>query len=382
MNLPARRFYASVKSKIEKDSDLPNFFTYYLTIELGNLAATVSEVRKCYEDCDLHAPSWLASHFSAGLRSKPRRFVKKDRGYRLEGKLRERISALIGSEAAFTEFASDKDDELAGIEYNGIAGGSKDCEEAIVMLLQLGGHVVRARILTHDSNHCILLTDDVGDPVAIKSGFSSGYGGEGPRTFSYVLQLLRSHDVEIEEYDVDKSVIERVDNSSLTVSELKRLDKSRPVRPTRWLSYVSGEDQERALKGTLWRQFPPIIPFAIIDSRVMDLALSFWKDPDDKLLKGYRRLEDLIRARTGIDEHGTKLLSQAFTGNKPKLSWTHIDESEKIGRANLFTGAYMAHRNRRAHRELKSYRDAQLTEFLLLNHLYRLELEALPADNS
>jgi hypothetical protein len=108
----------------------------------------------------------------------------------------------------------------------------------------------------------------------------------------------------------------------------------------------------------------------------MDLAISFWKDPDDRLLKGYRRLEDMIRERIQTHEHGTKLLSEAFVGNNPKLTWKNIDDAEKIGRGNLFTAAFMAHRNPRAHRVLKTYRDAQLSEFLLLNHLYRLESES------
>jgi hypothetical protein len=125
-----------------------------------------------------------------------------------------------------------------------------------------------------------------------------------------------------------------------------------------------------------------VIPFAIIDARIIDLAISFWKDPDDKLLKGYRRLEDAIRKRTSLDEHGTKLFSQTFAGNNPKLTWDHIDDGERAGRANLFTGAYMAHRNPRAHRELESDRDGQLAEFLLLNHLFRLEKEAHSADLS
>jgi len=33
----------------------------------------------------------------------------------------------------------------------------------------------------------------------------------------------------------------------------------------------------------------------------------------------------------------------------------------------------MAYRNPRAHREVEGYRTDQLAEFLLLNHLYRLE---------
>jgi hypothetical protein len=105
------------------------------------------------------------------------------------------------------------------------------------------------------------------------------------------------------------------------------------------------------------------MPFAIIDSRIADLAISFWNDLDDRLLKAYRRLEDIVRKRAGVQEHGTKLFSQAFIGNNAKLTWQNIDETEKVGRGTLFTAAYMAHRNPRAHRELKSYQDAQLSEF-------------------
>ncbi|MGA8616642.1 MAG: TIGR02391 family protein [Xanthobacteraceae bacterium] len=339
-------------------------------------AATVSAVKKCYEECDLHSPSWLASHFSNGLKSKPKRFVKRNGGYRLENKLRQQIAASLDDEKPTTKIIAQRDDKPAGIRYAGIAGGSKDCQDAVEMLLQYGTQIQFARILTRKNKHCILLTDEVGDPIAIKSGFASGYGGQGPRTFSYVLQLLDSHGAEIEEYDVDESTMERLDNSALTLADLKSLDKCEPVRPIRWHSYVDEADYERGRDGTLWRDFPPVIPFAAIDNRIMDLAISFWVDPDDRLLKGYRRLEDLVRDRTQRQEHGSKLFSQVFLGGSPKLTWQNVDETEHIGRANLFTGAYMAHRNPRAHRELKTYQDAQLSEFLLLNHLFRLERES------
>jgi hypothetical protein len=29
---------------------------------------------------------------------------------------------------------------------------------------------------------------------------------------------------------------------------------------------------------------PLVVPLAVIDSRIMDLALSFWRGPDEKLL--------------------------------------------------------------------------------------------------
>jgi hypothetical protein len=57
------------------------------------------------------------------------------------------------------------------------------------------------------------------------------------------------------------------------------------------------------------------------------------------------------------------------------LTWPVNDDGEKNGRANLFTGTFMAYRNPRAHREHSS--EELLAEFLLLNQLYRLEFEAV-----
>ena len=110
-----------------------------------------------------------------------------------------------------------------------------------------------------------------------------------------------------------------------------------------------------------------------VDGRIIDLATSFWEGPDERLLIGYRRLEDIVRKRTGINEHGAKLFSQAFGGPSAKLGWKDLDGGERAGRASLFTAAFMAYRNPRAHREVEGDANDQLAEFLLLNHLYRLE---------
>jgi len=378
MLTPTLRFYEQIKSKLTKESDLPNFFVFFLTIELGQDAATVTAVRRCYEDCDLHPPSWLGSHFSNGLRSKPRRFIRTKSGYRLENGLREKIAVQVASNgrgSVGTDLSSVENESPAGIEYHGIAGGSKDCQDAVVRLLQHGDQIQNARILSAGKKHCLLLAVNVGDLVAIKSGFSSGYDGEGPQTFSYVLQLLTEHGVEIDEIEVSAPLLERLDNASLTVADLQQIDAAKPVR-SRWRNYVDQRDLEKGRSRTLWQEFPYVIPFAVIDDRIVDLAISFWEAPDDRLLKGYRRLEDLIRKRTGLTEHGAKLFSQAFISKDAKLTWPNIDEGEKTGRANLFTAAFMAHRNPRAHRELQAQQDSQLSEFLLLNHLYRLEREA------
>lgn len=59
------------------------------------------------------------------------------------------------------------------------------------------------------------------------------------------------------------------------------------------------------------------------------------------------------------------------------VTWACNESSERKGRANLFKGAVMAHRNPLAHRELKTNAVDALSEFLLLNHLYKLEADAI-----
>ena len=264
----------------------------------------------------------------------------------------------------------------AGIEYLGIAGSSQDCQEAVIRRVQYGERIYQARILSSAGTHCLLLANGIGDQAAVKSGFASGYGGEGPAALSYALQLLEAHGVELEEVKVSADLIERLDDSALTVDDVERINTARPVRPRRWHEYILDDDRYSDKRGRLWREFRPVVPYAIIDDRLIDLVLAFWDDPDAKLVTGYRRLEDVVRERTGLTGHGSQLLSAAFLGEKSALCWDGLSENEQRGRGNLFTGAFMAHRNPRAHQELKADPEAQLRELLLLNHLYVLEREA------
>lgn len=96
MNSSARRFYNRAKSVLGKETDLPDFFAYHLTAEMAEPSAKVKAVRDCYESCDMAPPTWLASHFSKGLK-KPRRYIKLNGGYRLENRRREEIASLLGA---------------------------------------------------------------------------------------------------------------------------------------------------------------------------------------------------------------------------------------------------------------------------------------------
>jgi len=267
-------------------------------------------------------------------------------------------------------------DRPAGIEYHGIAGASDDCEGAVLRLLTSGGNLARALILTSGRDHAFLLFNTVGDSIAIKSGFASGYGGAGPTALSRVVEFLNGHGVEIDEVEITEGVLERLDDSALTLADVDAIEQGKRVRPGRWGNdYIRAHERDTGHDKTLWRTLPSVMPYALLDPRLVELALDFDTDPDGRLNRGYRRLEDLVRERTGLKHHGAKLFSAAFEGDTPPLVWDVPDASEATGRALLFKGVYMAYRNPRAHRELTQ--GQHLAEFLLLNQLFKLEADAV-----
>lgn len=262
---------------------------------------------------------------------------------------------------------------LAGIEYAGSPGITAYCINAVLRYIQFGDDITSAKILTRDGSHCLLLNTNFDSLVAIKSGFGSGYTGEGSRGFSYILSLLHFYRIDIEELEVDEALFNRVDDSALLREDIDWIDDAIPVRPSRWSDYIFQRDWDRDQDGRIWNRFPCAIPLAVVDNRISDLARNFWNDPDAALLTGYRRLEDAFRRRVDTDTHGTRLFSELFLREDSPLAWHGIDASEQKARANLFTSVFGAHRNPRAHRQSNRSAEECLEEFVLLNHLYRLE---------
>ena len=266
--------------------------------------------------------------------------------------------------------------KLADIQYVGSGGITECCQDAVTRLLQHGDEIVSARILTYANVHGLWLTTSVGEVIAVKAGFANGYPGEGPRRFSYVVEVLNLHGVRVSEGAVTRGVINRLNASSLTESDVKAIESCKSVRGD-WSVYIEDRHFARRLDQTLWADFPVVIPFAVIDPRLADLAVDFWDAPNDRLLTAYKRLEDVVRKRTGIKVHGSKLFSQAFLGESAKLNWPGKDDSEQSSRGQLFTASFGAFRNPRAHRERRETDVELLSELLVVNQLFRLEREAM-----
>jgi len=263
------------------------------------------------------------------------------------------------------------------VQYLGRLGITRSCIEAVARLLQCGEQINMARLLTSGEIHAFLIQNQQGELFAVKGGFRSGYYGEGPKGLAVVLHLLDRHNIEVEEFEVKSKLIDRLNSASLSRSDLEKLVLASPVRPLRWHEYIYQQAEGGRLNDDLSRYYPLELPFGVIDARIFDLALRFEGDPDGAVVGAYRRLEDIVRQRTGIGGFGARLFSKAFVDHGAPLGWNAPDLNESVGRGNLFKAIYTAFRNARAHRELEPRRASDLREFLLINELFLLESEAV-----
>jgi len=301
--------------------------------------------------------------------------------------------------------------EYSGIQYMGCTGSSASCKRAVMEVIQFGRKIHEARLLTHGREHCFLLKVDCEVYCLIRAGFSSGYRGEGPSALAYVLRLLDAHEILILEVIIEKDLFERANNALLTYDEVKAIEEMKHVKPaSKWYDYIydmkeetpsasweeviseidfsekkETRDRSDSLSITqmaeyseLWQEFPSVLPYSLIDNRIADLALDFMDSPDKCLLTGYRRLEGILRQRTGLkDQIGSNLFSKCFIEEAAILYWEGISKAECKSRGNLFKAVFSSFRNPRAHFEEPSTFNDAVSEFIVLNQLYKLEEKAI-----
>nr|WP_034426145.1 TIGR02391 family protein [Acinetobacter sp. ANC 3789] len=271
-----------------------------------------------------------------------------------------------------------KPENFYHIEYLGEKGITQRCLVSLGNLIQTNSNLTHALLLTNNQNHALIIKDIFDSYFVIRSGFASGYSGEGAKGLATALSLLEKHQIETEEILVNSKTLNKLNHSSLSDVDIDSLFRQEIIRPIRLHDYIYPFRTEVSEVYNTKRYYPLELPYSIIDDRIFDLALLFKQDPDSALLKAYKRLEDILRERTGLlKDHSTKLFSQAFQGENALLTWKVPDSAEIKGRVNLFTGTYMAFRNARAHREKDENLVHQYREFLLINELYLLEKEAI-----
>lgn len=262
----------------------------------------------------------------------------------------------------------------AQLQYAGLPGISSSCLKAVQRFIQFGDHIESATLLTHDHSHAMALVINEGETIIVKNGFSSGYAGEGPSCLAKALATLRAVNAEIDEVLISRSHMRKIDASALSRSDWNAIQCSRPIRPMRWFDYIYDAAKDRYEHSRALLLLPETMPWHAIDQRLLDLAWLHQENPDEAIIKGFRRLEDLIRARTSSKEHGTRLFAQAFVQEDSVLTWPDIDPGEVKARGQLFNNTFSAFRNPRAHKE--NAQGFGLSEFLLLNLLFKLEAQS------
>ncbi len=264
------------------------------------------------------------------------------------------------------------------IQYEGTAGITKDCVDAVFRHIYYRDDITHARILTCKHTHALMFCIGGRQVIAIKAGFSSGYPGEGPDSFSLVLSALESLQVKIDETNVPQATLDRLNSCRLNKSDYT-LVSEQELSVQSWSEYILSVHCDAISKGILFNnnRLRHVMPYHLIDPRLLEEAVGFFANPDMALINGYRRLEDIVRKRTKSSESSSRLFSNAFNLNKGPLVWKDVDEGESTGRMQLFCGAYTAFRNPRLHKELDDSLCSQLSEFLLLNLLYGLEKSAI-----
>ncbi len=270
----------------------------------------------------------------------------------------------------------------AVLPYYGSSGITRDCLLAVASLLR-ESTIEHIRVVSEPAKqgprgHGLFVTCQPEGWVVILPGFTSGYAGEGPSGLSLAIALLHYHEVEMDELVVDADQYDRLESCSLTRNDVSQLVDSRPTPGTRVFDYVLEQHRNKSEASTIWQSFDSPLPFSILDPRLMDLAKSFRKDPDSMLVTAYRRLEDLVRRRTGLkEESGARLMSSAFLGTDARLGWEDVTPGESTGRAQRFVSGYTTYRNPRAHREPRGSFRESLRELMVINELFCLEANAI-----
>lgn len=142
MTVAVNRFYNSIDGAATLgQSALAELFVYFLTVELGQESATPKQVTDCFVNCDLARPSNIGVALSAGLKTKPLKYIKSNSGYKLQRHMREVLSKKLGAETITAQTSA----TLRGLEHKVPIGVNKDFLKEAVDCFEAGAN--RATIL-------------------------------------------------------------------------------------------------------------------------------------------------------------------------------------------------------------------------------------------
>ena len=172
------------------------------------------------------------------------------------------------------------------VETVGISGNSQDCLDAIATALQFGPRVLSATLVTdskredrapHLHAHLFLLATENPDYprfVIVRSGFTSGYSGEGPSATSAAILLLDSVGIGLDSREVEKGVFERIDAGDVSYEKLRALRDDPSRRGSSPYDYVLERDLLISHQHREWERWVEVrIPRALVNPSEPDPVL-------------------------------------------------------------------------------------------------------------
>ncbi len=251
---------------------------------------------------------------------------------------------------------------------------------AVQSLLQASSRPLKAFILSVVDESCqgkhAVLIDTNRKSYVVRGGLTSGYCGEGPRGLSWIIELLEEFECYPQDVAVSPALLDRAQNYQLRESDLSSIRDAESHSAT--LAYCIPCREDRL---SVWDGCSTPLPLALLDRRLLPIAVSFSEDADRALFEGYRRLEHILRSRLrGLRSEAVgsreRLAVLAFSGKTPALYWPNLDEAEATNRFKLFDASFSLFRNPRAHNEGVSL-DHAFEQFMILNLLFKYEAGAV-----
>lgn len=163
MNDAVNRFYNSIEGAAsQSQSDLVELFVYFLTVELGQDAATPKQIVDCFTACDLTVPANVSARLGEGLKVKPPKYVKTNGKYRLQRHMREALSKKLGAETVTAQTSA----TLRGLEHKLPAGADKEFLKEAIDCFEIGANraaIIMTWILAMDHLFAYILAHKLTD---------------------------------------------------------------------------------------------------------------------------------------------------------------------------------------------------------------------------
>lgn len=158
------RFYNSIDNAASQtQAALVELFVYFLTVELGQEAATPAQVADCLDACDLGVPRRnVAARLSEGLKGKPPRYIKVSSGYKLQRHMREALSKKLGGEKVTAQTSA----TLRSLEHKLPDGADKEFLRETIKCFEAGANratIVMAWMLATDHLFSYILAHKLAD---------------------------------------------------------------------------------------------------------------------------------------------------------------------------------------------------------------------------